>query len=178
MTYLALLRGINVGGKNKVPMKELQSLCAGLGWKSVETYLQTGNVVFKASESAASLESDLEKAIESRFGFPIPVVVRSAKEFIACVAESPLKKRAETDPSRTLLYLTKRPIQDDALASLESRAAAGESLYVSSQSLWIYFPEGVGTSKLSPAVIDRAVGSNATGRNWNTITKICEMLDR
>ncbi|MGK0190052.1 MAG: hypothetical protein ACI9R3_005872 [Verrucomicrobiales bacterium] len=176
--YVALLRGINVGGKNRIPMKELAPLCAALGWKSVETYLQTGNVIFTSTRAASTLESDLERAIVSHFDFSIPIIVRNAIDFEKCIVESPLKNQAKTDPSRVLLYLAKRPIDNDAHRNLESRSTAGECVFVYHQSLWIHFPSGVGSSKLTSAVIDKAVGSTATGRNWNTASKIREMLSQ
>lgn len=159
-------------------MKELEPLCSGLGWNSVGSHLQTGNVVFTGSSSASTLELELEQTIESNFGFSIPVVVRSASDFEECVAESPLSDQATTDPSHVLLYLTKRTIQEDALHDLESRSAAGERVFVREGALWIHFPNGIGSSKLTPAVIDKAVGSTATGRNWNTVSKIRKMLSQ
>ncbi|MEO0508955.1 MAG: DUF1697 domain-containing protein [Verrucomicrobiota bacterium] len=176
MNYLALLRGINVSGRNRIPMEELESLCSNLGWNSVGSYLQTGNVVFTASKPASALELELEQVIESNFGFSIPVIVRSAPDFKACVAESPLSDLAASDPSRVLLYLAKSDILEDVLHNLETRSAAGERLFVRKGALWIHFPSGIGKSKLTPSVIDKAVGSTTTGRNWNTLSKIREML--
>ncbi len=178
ITYIALLRGINVGGKNRIPMKELEPLCAALGWNSVETHLQTGNVVFTGSSAISTLETELEQSIESCFGFSIPVIVRSASDFESCVAESPLTDQAAVDPSHVLLFLTKSPLQRNALQYLQSRSADGECVFVKDKSLWIHFTNGVGSSKLNPAVIDKAVGSKTTGRNWNTVSKIREMLSR
>ncbi|MDF1814677.1 MAG: DUF1697 domain-containing protein [Verrucomicrobiales bacterium] len=153
---MALLRGINVSGRNKVPMKELVSLCADLEWKSVRTHLQTGNLVFKASQSASTFESELEQSINSSFGFSIPVIVRSAADLEKIVADSPFKNQAAPDPSHVLLYLTKRPIEKGALQYMESGSGAREKVLVSVKSLWIHFPKGVGSSKLTPSVIDRS----------------------
>ena len=175
-SYVALLRGINVSGINKIPMRELASLCADLGWGSVRTCLQTGNVVFTSAASAVALEAALEQAIEARFGFSIPVIVRSAGDFEACLDGAALRDLAAADPSRLLLYLTKAPIPAWAIESLDSRAKAGERIFVQEASLWIYFSNGVGSSKLTPSVIDRAVQSSATGRNWNTVSKIRALL--
>lgn len=159
-------------------MEDLELLCTALGWNSVGSYLRTGNVVFTASSSASALELELEQMIESNFGFSIPVVVRSASEFEECVLESPLSDQAATDPSHVLLYLTKHTIQKDALHYLESRSVAGERVFIRKGALWIHFPNGIGKSKLTPSVIDKAVRSTATGRNWNTVSKIREMLSR
>lgn len=174
--YVALLRGINVSGKNKVPMKELKPLCETLGWENIRTHLQTGNVIFSTSNPGASLEVDLEQAVEAHFGFSIPVIVREAKTFEGYLMNAPFPEQRSTEPSWVLLYTTKLPISPEALQMLESRASLGEEIVVAHDSLWIYFPEGVGESKLSPSVIDRAVGSMATGRNWNTVVKIQEVI--
>ena len=153
-------------------MAELESLCSSLNWKSVKTYLQTGNVVFSSECSGKEAEQDLEAAIESRFGFAIPVIVRSSDDFGLLVDSSPLAEQAAKAPSQVLLYLTKEVICPGAPGSLHERAVASEEVFVQEDSMWIHFPNGVGSSKLNPAVIDRAVGSVATGRNWNTATRI------
>lgn len=176
--YVALLRGINVGGRNRVPMKELVQMCEGLGWKEVRTVLQTGNVVFAAPEgsTAEDLESVLERAINEQFQLSIPVVVRNGAQFGQLLDDSPHAEQAAVDPSRALLYLTKQAIASNAEEKIVSRAKAGEVVTAKDGALWIYFPNGIGTSKLTPAVIDRAVGSPATGRNWKTVRKIMEAV--
>src|SRR5436853_6207191 len=96
---IALLRAVNVGGR-KLPMAELRALCAGLGWEEVETYIQSGNVVFAAPGKPAALEAKLEKAIEERFGIDVPVIVRSAAEWSAYVEANPFPKAARDAPNR------------------------------------------------------------------------------
>lgn len=176
MKRVALLRGINVGARNKILMKDLRSVCESLGWTSVETHLQTGNVVFTMSGRKAGLESSLEQTIETNLGVSVPVVIRDAKTIAKYLDECPLPSEAGRDPARTLLYVTKKPVATTALETLESRAAEGERIRVQRDSLWIYFSPGVPSSKLTPAVIERAVGSPATGRNWKTVSKIRELL--
>src|SRR5262245_51232018 len=97
-TFIGLLRGINVGGHNKVPMSELRSLCAELGWKNIQTYIQSGNLVFMASGAPAALETKLERAIEQRFGFKVSVLVRAAKDWPAYVKGNPFPQACETAP--------------------------------------------------------------------------------
>jgi len=172
---VALLRGINVGGNAKIPMKLLGELCASIGWTGVRTLLQTGNIVFTASGSAAEMEKEIEQALRKRFGFPITVVIRDAVTFRSYVAQVPLAAQTAIDPSHVLLYLTKLPPRPGVAQVLGPRALAGEIVAVAGDVLWIYFPNGIGSSKLTPAVIDRAVGSPATGRNWNTVLKIQQL---
>ena len=171
-THVALLRGINVGGNNLIAMKALGELCATIGWTGARTLLQSGNVVFSASGAPDALEKQFERAIHEQFGFPITVVIRDAARFKSYIAQVPFAAEVVADPSHVLLYLTKLSPRPDAAIVLTSLARADESVAVTGGVLWIYFPNGVGSSKLSPTVIDRAVGSTATGRNWNTVSKI------
>jgi uncharacterized protein (DUF1697 family) len=172
-TYAALLRGINVGGKTKIPMKELVKLCESFGWSDVTTLLQTGNVLFRASGSTA-LESTLEAGIAAQFGLTISVVIRETAILKAHLAQTPFEKASRDDPSHLLLYLSKRPPEPTAIESIRSRATAGELIESQDEAIWIHFPNGIGRSKITPSVMDRAVGSPATGRNWNTFTKLCK----
>jgi len=176
--YVALLRGINVGGNNKISKQPLEELCAAIGWTGVRTHLQTGNIVFSASGNTGGLEKQLERAIHEHFGFPITVVVRDAAKFKSYLAQVPFAAQVVADPSHVLLYVTKLPPREDAAKVLTSLARADEAVAAAGGVLWIYFPNGIGSSKLTPALIDRAVGSTATGRNWNTVSKIQELCSQ
>jgi uncharacterized protein (DUF1697 family) len=174
--FAALLRGINVSGTNRIPMVDLRRHCSGLGWDEVETYIQSGNVVFAANERAPRLEERLEKEIETRFGLHIPVIVRSAAEWANLVAGNPFPEAAEKEPNRLMLLLSKRLPATDAAEAIQDRAKAGERVARNGDALWIHYPEGAGTSKLSPSLIDRLVGSPTTSRNHRTVLKLQEML--
>ena len=167
---IALLRGINVSGKNMIPMPELAKLCAKLGWKDVRTYIQSGNVVFDAP--AKDAEEKLEGAIHARFGFDIPVIVRSASRWERYAKAHPF---GAVESKFVLLALSKRPPLADCAATLTERAQAGEVIQRDGDAVWIHFASGVGRSKLSPAVLDRLVGSTVTARNWNTVQKLAEL---
>jgi uncharacterized protein (DUF1697 family) len=175
---IALLRAVNVGGR-KLPMAELRALCEGeLGWEDVETYIQSGNLVFRGKGSAAALESTLEEAIEARFALDVPVVVRTAAQWAACASANPFADAARDEPNRLQLLVSKRPPKADAAETLRARAQAGEKVEAAGGALWLHYPEGVGTSKLTPALIDKACGSPTTGRNWRTVVKLREMAER
>jgi uncharacterized protein (DUF1697 family) len=171
---IALLRAVNVGGR-KLPMAELRDLCAELGWKEVETYIQSGNVVFSAAGEAGGIERSLEKAILDRFGMDVPVMVRTAAEWAGYAAANPFPEAARDEPNRLLLMVSKRPPAADAAERLMERARVGEAVKAAGGALWFHFGQGVGTSKLTPAAIDRAAGSPSTGRNWRTVLKLGEM---
>jgi uncharacterized protein (DUF1697 family) len=174
--FIALLRAVNVGGR-KLPMAELRTLCAELGWKDVETYIQSGNVVFTAPGKAEAIEAQLEKAIKDRFGLDVPAMVRTASQWAAYVAANPFPKVAEKEPNRLQLLLSKETPKPDAAEKLMERARAGETVKAAGGALWFHFPAGVGTSKLVPALIDKVAGSPSTSRNWRTVLKLQEMAE-
>lgn len=171
---IALLRAVNVGGR-KLPMAELRALCAGLGWKDARTYIQSGNLVFSAPGKAEAQEKKLEEAIKDRFGLDVPVIVRTAAQWAGYVAANPFAKVARDEPNRLQLLVSKRPPDGEAAAKLMERARAGEVVKAAGGAIWFHFPEGVGTSKLTPALIDKAAGSPSTSRNWRTVLKLQEM---
>src|SRR4051812_23082188 len=174
--FVALLRAVNVGGR-ALPMAALRALCeAELGWGEVATYIQSGNVVFAAKGKAEALEAALEQAIEAKFSFEVPVMVRTASEWHALLAANPFPKEAEAEPNRVFLGVPKRPPAADAADRIAAKAAAGERAEAAGAALWFHYPQGAGASKLTPALIDRAAGCPVTARNWRTATKLAEML--
>ncbi|MEA3002256.1 MAG: hypothetical protein QOH81_1044 [Sphingomonadales bacterium] len=172
--FVALLRAVNVGGR-KLPMAELKALCGALGWEGAATYIQSGNIVFEAKGKSAALETALESAIEEKFGLDVPVIVRTAGEWRAIAAGNPFADAAEKEPNRVLLGLAQRRLAPGAAAAIAAKAAAGERVEAVGEALWFHYPEGVGTSKLTPSLIDRAAGSHVTARNWRTVTTLLEM---
>jgi uncharacterized protein (DUF1697 family) len=176
MRFVALIRAINVGVTAKLPMADLRELCSGLGWGRVRTYIQSGNVVFDAKGDAASLEVALERVIERRFGFFRPVLVRSAEQWRVYAAGSPFPEAEQDQANRLLLCLSKAPPGEGAAETLQARAAAGEQVRLTGDALWVLYPAGVGTSKLTPALFDKAAGSPVTARNWRTVLAVQEML--
>lgn len=170
--HVALLRGINVGGNASLPMKELIAVCQALGWANVRTLLQTGNVVFESSEKDRILEEMLEQAVSREFSLNIPVIVRSGKDLAGYLVEVPFPTESQEDPSHLVLYLSKASPLDSAIEGLLSKARSGESVVQYRDAIWIYYPNGIGSSKITPALIDRSIGSPATGRNWSTLRKI------
>jgi uncharacterized protein (DUF1697 family) len=173
--FVALLRAVNVGGR-KLPMAELRTLCCEIGWADVETYIQSGNVVFSAAGEPQTLEAQLEAAIAARFGMDVPVMVRAGSQWPAYVAGTPFPEAARDEPNRLMLMLAKRPPLEGAEEAIQARARDGEQVRHVGDSIWIHFPAGAGTSKLTPSLIDRAIGSPATARNYRTMVKLGEML--
>jgi uncharacterized protein (DUF1697 family) len=173
---VALLRAVNVGGR-KLPMAELRALCADLGWTDVATYIQSGNVVFTAPGKAEAVAAVLEDAIEKRFGLDVPVIVRGKKEWADYPGLNPFPQAAKDEPNKLHILLSKRPPASDAAETIQARARAGERVKQAGDALWLHYPEGAGTSKLTPSLIDRAIGSPGTARNYNTLMRLKEMLE-
>ena len=176
-SYIALLRGINVGGHNKLPMAGLRELCAELGWTGVRTYIQSGNLVFDAAGKPPALEEALELAIAAAFGFAPAVMVRTAAGLRSLAGDNPFPAESVNEPNRILVGLAKLALKAGAAEAIEAKAQAGERVFEAGGALWFHYPAGVGTSKLTPALIDRAAGSPVTARNWRTMTKLIEMVE-
>ncbi|HZN39674.1 MAG TPA: DUF1697 domain-containing protein [Planctomycetota bacterium] len=174
---IALLRGINVVGKKKVPMATLRSLAQELGWRSVATYINSGNLVCAAKGAPAKLARLLEGAIEEQFGFDVAVIVRTAADWRRYAAGSAFADVETTRPSALLLALAQGAPPKDIARVLQPYCGAGERVAVRGDALWIDYASGVARSKLTPAVLDRAVGSPVTARNWNTVQALARMLE-
>jgi uncharacterized protein (DUF1697 family) len=170
---VALLRAVNVGGR-KLPMAELRALCVELGWSDAATYIQSGNVVFTASGKPEAIEEKLERAIRDRFRLEVPVILRTAAQWRKLAAGNPFP---DEPPNRVMLLLSKAPPAAGAEAAIEARGRDGEQVRRAGDALWFHYPNGAGASKLTPSLIDRAVGSPATARNFNTVLKLKEMLE-
>lgn len=174
-TFVALLRGINVGGRNKLPMAELRALCGELGWGDVESYIQSGNLIFRAVGAPAALEERLEGAIERRFGLTIPVLIRTAASWPSYLSGNPFPEASQREPNLVMLALSKSAPHPDTAERLLERATAGERVVQVDDALWIHFAGSVARSKLSPALFDRLVGSPVTTRNWRTVLQLNEL---
>jgi uncharacterized protein (DUF1697 family) len=174
--YIALLRGINVGGHNPVRMNRLQELCAGLGFEQVETYIQSGNVVFKtAKRSAADLSKVIEKKILRQFGFAITAFCKSSVEMGQVIQDNPLAKMRGIDSTKLHVSFLAEAPAEDAVKKLAGFAAGGEQLRCSGCELYLYCPDGYGKSKLSNMNVERVLKVGATTRNWKTVNTLYEM---
>jgi len=174
--FVCLLRGVNVGGHNKVKMDALRDLCRKLGFHDPRTYVQSGNVLFGANQRSLTAKV-LEDAIERTFGFRAGVVVRTTEELRQTVARNPFAKRKDTDPARLLvLFLADTP-QKEALAALRQIPADPEEVHVVGREIFIYFRNGMGRSKFPWASLDRILKTTTTGRNLRTVTKLLEMAE-
>lgn len=175
-TYIALLRGINVGGSNKLRMKELVALLAGLGLHNVKTYIQSGNVVFQIDPvgDKQTLAADITSAIENSHGFAPRVMILPGAEFQQALAGNPFPQ-AEAEPKSLHLYFLAAPATDPDLDMFASYKKENEQYVLTNNVFYLYAPDGIGRSKLAERV-ERALGVAATARNWRTAGKIMDMV--
>jgi uncharacterized protein (DUF1697 family) len=175
--HVALLRGINVGGNKLLAMAELRALWERLGFEDVSTLLQSGNVVFQSEgKTTEAMESLLEVAIEKRFGHAVTCLVRNRAELKKVIARNPFPKEAEQDPGHLLIMFLKRDPKKSDVEALRSAIKGPEMLSAWGKQLYIVYPAGVGTSKLTNGLIERKLGMSGTARNWNTVRKLGELL--
>jgi uncharacterized protein (DUF1697 family) len=162
-TYIAFLRGINVGGNAIIPMAELKTICTDIGFENVRTFIQSGNVIFGSKLGEDVLIKQLEGALYKTLQKEITVVIRTAKELSSMVTRNPFP---DAKPSLVGVVLLTTPIPKDAFKSVI--APGGEEIEISEREIYIYYPTGMGSSKLKLP----KTAQNGTVRNINTITKI------
>ena len=175
--YVSLFRGINVGGNRIVPMSELKSLHQALGFKDVITYIQSGNVVFSSdATNSAQLAGQIEESFAQKFGFQSQVMVRTSAELQEIIASNPFQNQPEKEPNRVaVLFLTTRP-ESSALEDLKKTYSGPEEIYLIGQELFVYYPDGIGRSKLTLPLIEKKLKTVGTGRNWNTVLQLQKMM--
>jgi uncharacterized protein (DUF1697 family) len=177
-TFVALLRGINVGGKNRIPMSELKSSLSSLGLEDVVTYIQSGNVVFGSpARDAQDLATGIERQIAEAFGVAITVLVRTAAELEAVAGSNPFLND-EADPSKLhVVFLSGRPATN-AVATLDPERSPPDEFSVHGREIYLRLPNGAGRSKLTIDYFERRLGVDATARNWNTLIKLIALAHR
>ncbi len=176
-TFVALLRGINVGGKNKLPMKDLLAMFERAGCATSRHYIQSGNVVFEATPAlAAKIPELVQAAIAKDSGIRVPVVVRSEKQLRRVAADNPLL-RAGADPDTLhVMFLADEP-QKKAVAGLDPDRSPPDHFVVRGRDVYLACPKGVAHTKLTNAWFDTKLMTTSTGRNWRTVLKLVAMCD-
>ena len=171
-TFIALIRGINVGGHKQVKMADVKALCEKLGLADVRTHLQSGNVVFRTSKSdRTKLAKELEKAL----GVEARVILRSAAELRKAIDANPMLAEAKENPSGFIVMFLEEKPPAKAMQALRDAYSGPETMELRGAELYIHYGEGMGRSKLTNALIERKLGVAGTSRNWNTVTKLAEM---
>jgi uncharacterized protein (DUF1697 family) len=179
MTVISLLRGVNLGPHRRMKMDALRKVYESVGLRDPQTFLQSGNVVFKTDErDLAQLAKRIEKAIEKSFGFRSDVIVRTSDEMKDVIRRNPFAKRKGIEPSKFLVWFLAADPGEESRDKVRSIKAEPEELVASGRELYIYFVNGLARPKLSFAAIDKALNTPGTGRNWNSVTKLLELAEK
>jgi uncharacterized protein (DUF1697 family) len=169
-----MLRGINVGSSRRVPMADLRELLEEAGFQNVATYVQSGNIALDSTAKPAALEARLAELMQARFGFEVPVVVRSGKQLAAIVEHDPFKGVAD-DPKRYQVSFLSQKLSAETVARLQELAHESERVAVHGREVYAWHPDGVARSKLWNALAGTGLGVTATARNWRTVNRLLEM---
>jgi uncharacterized protein (DUF1697 family) len=175
---VCMLRGINVGGHNIVKMEALRALCSALKFRNAQTYVQSGNVVFETTETdMAAVHKRLAKGFAKEFGFQPTIILRSAQEIRSAMEGNPFAGRRNIEPDKLLVSFLERDPGDEVRARVRSFKSEVEEIRIDGREMYIYFPNGMARPKFSQAALDKVLQTPATGRNWNSVTRLLEMAE-
>lgn len=177
--YIALLRGINVGGRNKLPMRDLTARIESLGGRDVQTYIQSGNAVFTLDHAHThDWATALADSIKRSAGLSTPVILFRAAEFRAIMRRNPFIARgASADPEHLHVYLLSEKAKDSALAKLDPDRSPGDTFIATPRAIYLHLPNGVARTKITNQYVDATLGLTSTARNWRTMNAITALLD-
>ncbi len=177
--YISILRGINVGTGRKVPMADLKKLCESLGLMQVQSYIQSGNLVFELAlpEPISKLENRLQKVFTENFGFDIPVLVRTADEWADSITKNPFLKEENVDIDRLHLTCLKELPSPELLEKIKTFQYLPDRYEIIGRDVFIYCAAGYGTSKLVNSFFESKLKTQGTTRNWKTVMKLNEMIN-
>jgi uncharacterized protein (DUF1697 family) len=178
-TCIALLRAVNVGGTGKLPMADFRAILEKLGYKRIETYIQSGNAVFETTAKSEKVASDITKSLEKHLGTPVGVIVRTTDQLKRLIDSNPYATEATANGALVHAAFLAGPAGKDAeaaLAAIVAKYPTRRDRYVlASDAVYFHFPDGAGETKFTGKTLDKAIGVIGTGRNWNTILKLYEM---
>ena len=175
MRYVGLLRAVNVG-QRQVPMARLRTLLEALGFSDVQTLMASGNVVFTADRTdVAALETELAAAIEGEFGFPVPVLIRTAEDLDRVIAENPFPEALEVEPKFLHVAFASAEVPAEAYRDIDRSVFEPDDFAVGTHEVYVWYADGAGRSKLAIDV-PATTGIAFTARNWNTVLKLRDLL--
>jgi uncharacterized protein (DUF1697 family) len=176
VTYVALLRGINVGGKNALPMQDLAKMFGDAGCTNVCTYIQSGNVIFDAPASVAKVANTITANIEKRFGYRIPVILRTSQQLLKTISDNPFLAAGMDAKALHVYFLADSP-KAAAIAGLDPGRSAPDAFHVRGQEIYLHLPNGMARTKLTNAYFDSKLSTICTARNWATVLKLAAMME-
>ncbi len=175
--YLSLLRGINIGGHNKIKMADLKALYESLGLGQVTSYIQSGNVLFSSEENEPKekLASRISLAIEAKFGFGVPVVIRTKEEMLQIVTQNPFTEEAETAPDKMVVMFLGSAPDVVTLAKVKEKIDDNSRFAFTGNTLYFFYPDGYGQTKWHSNFFEKQLRTTVTARNWTTTCKLAAM---
>ena len=175
---VAMLRGVNLGAHNRIKMDALRDLCGSLDLLDVQTYVQSGNIVFRTKErNLSALAKKIRSGIEKKFGFSPEIILRSTSDLRNVIAKNPFAEMKDIEPGKLLVdFLSSEP-STDACKSVRAIKTDPEKLHIDGREMYIYFPNGAGRSKLSWPALEKILKTPGTARNWNSVTKLLAMAE-
>jgi uncharacterized protein (DUF1697 family) len=171
-TQIALLRAVNLAGRHLVAMADLRMCLAECGMIEPRTLLQSGNAIFRSRTAPAAVEARLEAEVRERWSMAIDIMVRTAAEWAAVIDHNPFPKEARTDPGHLLVMFLKAAPGAGAVRGLRQQIKDREFVEAVGRELFVTYPDGVGRSRLTANVIEKALDTRGTARNWNTVLKV------
>jgi len=176
--YVALLRAINLGAKNRVPMKDLAEMFVAAGCRDVSTYIQSGNVIFNAPAALLKkLPEMISAQISARFGFQVPVIIRSSQQLARTIANNPFLQAGEPETALHVMFLADLPAAE-SITTLDMQRSPPDRFHVWENNIYLHHPKGVRNSKLTNAYFDAKLSTQSTARNWATVLKLAELSSR
>lgn len=176
MTYLAVLRAINLGPHNRIAMADLRAMVERVGFGMPRTLLQSGNVVFQCDGASSDrVERTLEEASTKHLGVTTDYFVRTAKEWQAIIKANPFTKEAVSDPGHLIMMCLRQAPTAAQVKALQAAIKGRETVAAKGKQAYFVYPDGVGRSKLTIKMIEKALGTTGTARNWNTVLKLGEL---
>jgi uncharacterized protein (DUF1697 family) len=176
---ISMLRGVNLGPHNRVKMEALRALYESLKLGEPQSYVQSGNVIFKTDErDLIKLTKRIEGAIEKKFGFQSDVVLRSTAELRDVIARNPFAKRRGIEPNKLLVTFLAGDPGEEARVAVRAIKCAPDEVFIDGQEVYIYFPNGVARPKLSWPSIPKILKVSGTARNWNSVTKMLQIAEK
>jgi uncharacterized protein (DUF1697 family) len=176
---VSMLRGVNLVSHNRIKMDALRTLYESLGLRDAETYVASGNVVFRTkAQSLTALAKRIESAIERDFGFRPRVILRTTSELRDAIARNPFRTRRGIEPNKLLVMFLESHPAAEALEQVLKIKADPEEMHIHGREVYIYFPNGMARPKLSWVTVEKKLKIAGTGRNWNSVTKLLEMAEK
>lgn len=175
--FISFLRGINVGGHNKIRMADLQALYESLGLRQVTTYIQSGNVLFTANTAGLKEKccADIGNAIKAKWGFDVPVVIRTAGELHHILTGNPFPEEAQCNPDKLVLMFLASPPNQETITKVTAIINDGSRFAIQGDTIYFFYPEGYGQTKWHTGFFEKQLKTTVTARNWTTICKLAAM---